>query len=114
MNRLLLIASIILVGCTGGHNTTVAVTHRVSIPSTNHYEVTVATIVRVPLPNTTPVEYSTDGTTFSRVNWGNETFGDKTFGWYELKLEKSSVWLRVLSDATSTNTTAEIVFITKE
>ena len=92
----------------------VTLKQRVAVPSTNHYETDGNVNIRIPLPQSTPVEYSTDGVSYFPVPWGNDVFGDKSFGWYELKPKESSVWLRILSDGSRTNTEAEIVFVLKK
>ena len=91
----------------------VALHHYVTIPSTNHYEVTGKMVMRAHLPQTTLLEYSTNGATFTAIRWGNETFGDSSFGWYQLRLQDTPLWLRVLPDTATSNTTAEIIFRAK-
>ncbi|MCX7008673.1 MAG: hypothetical protein NTY53_15720 [Kiritimatiellaeota bacterium] len=105
-----LAVAIFFVGYRCNRKDSVALYHQVPVPSLNHYEISGSIIMRAPLPPTTKLESSTDGTNFTDVPWGNETFGDKTFGCYELRLKSSSLWLRV----TGTNTAARFVFIANE
>ena len=99
----------LLTSCGQKSSDLVGVGHHLAVPSTNSY--TILGPMRITGSGAGPdlLEYSTDGTNFSKMPYINHTFGDDKH-WYEITVRDTPVWIYALAGVTTNGVPAEICF----
>ncbi len=107
----LLILGFLILGC-GKNNPQPELKHIVSVPSTNCYVIVGKMVLRAGAVGPGQIQYSMDGTNFIDIPYINRTFGESEH-WYELEVNDTQLWVRVLSGASTNSGTVDLV-ITRE